>query len=229
MITKVRVMSFLVAIVIVFFSVFWVDPAEELALARYAVRHYDDDQAMRHARRVAWGNDQTLTQSAYAIELTIATDRKQYDYALRVLNKWLDSNPECVNCYLRRGDIYYQKKQFKQALDNFNQGLGLLDTIENKYSYYFTRRGLAQVALGNLALASRDAKTALSLNNASPLAHFLMSQLLNLGGDIKGAAEQAKIAYDLGKMPARFFSSEEGDQWLRYYSQMQINARHLSP
>lgn len=230
MIRFVRIFTFLIAIVLLFGSLFSINVTKEMDLAYRAYRHMDMDQAMRHARRAALvaENNKKIKLNAMWLQTKIASKLHHEGNALKYLTQMIELSPKCSVCYLEKGDLEYSQGDYQRAVIDFSTGLAQPDKLSKKQiAYYSVRRGLTCLALGAIQKAETDVMTALRLDKDSPLAHFLKSKVLQAEGDIKGAAKEAKVAYLLGNKKRGFFSNKEGDNWLRYYSKVRVEAEHL--
>jgi hypothetical protein len=78
------------------------------------------------------------------------------------------------------------------------------------------------LAVGQDKKAQVDSSNARRLDPGSPLAFFLESKIRDKNKDIDGAYNNAVEAYRLASEKTRFFSSPEGDAWLRYYADVMI-------
>ena len=221
MINVVRITTFLIACVLLLGSIFFVDADHELKMAHLAYRHFDMDQAMRHARRavLSAGDNTKVEMGALGLEVKIAGKLHREDNALDYLNRMITLSPECASCYRARGDMLYARGMYQKAVDDLSLGLRRSDALsDTKRAYFHARRGLALLELGRTDKAQRDVFVALEMDKSSPRAHFLKSKILRSLGDGKGAIKEARIAYGLGIQKNSFFSSPEGEEWLTYYS-----------
>lgn len=221
MINIVRIGTFLLAAIVLTASVFFVDADHELDMAYRAYRHFDMDQAMRHARRAVWsaGDKKHIALKALGLEWKIAATLHREAYTLEALNRMIRLSPDCATCYLQRGDFFYARASYQKAVDDLSRGFQQAGTLtDKKRAYFHTRRGLAWLELGNEDKARTDVVVALEMDPDSPLAHFLKSKLLRALGDGTGAIQEAHIGYRLGNQKKGFFSSPEGEGWLKYYS-----------
>lgn len=225
MIKWARILTFFAALGLLGFGVFVLDAPKELSLAYRAYEHRDMDQAMRHARRTrfARGNDKRIIAGALKLEYAIAVRLGHPEKAVTFLGQAILLQPDCGLCYLRRGDLAYKQKKYVAALSDFKKGFentGSLKPVTT--SYYYARQGLSHLAIGEDKNAQADSRKALEYAPDSPLAFFLESKVRDRYGDIDGAYEKARFAYSLGLKRPGFFSSPEGDFWLRCYADITI-------
>ncbi len=225
MIKWVRILTFFAALGLLGAGVFVLDAKKELNLAYRAYEHRDMDQAMRHARRTSFaiGNDEKIVARALKLQYAIAVRLGHPEKAIGFLGEAIQLQPDCGLCYLRRGDLVYKQKNYTAALHDFKKGFkksGPLKPVTE--SYYYTRQGLVHLAMGEDKKAQADSQKALGSDPGSALAFFLESKVRDKSGDIDGAYANALDAYHLGQKKIGFFSSPEGDLWLRYYADVMI-------
>ncbi len=230
MIKWIRSITVIVALLYMGTGVFLIDAPTEMARASYAYRHQDMDQAMRHARRAVFSSkdDRKIMAQALKIESAVAIKLDHREEAITFLGQAILIEPDCSLCYLQRGDLLYSQKNYPAAIHDFEKGLQMNSVIENKIkAYYFARQGLSFLAVGENKRAHMISQKARSFDPGSPLAHFLESKVLIQRENIKGAYFHAYTAYQLGQKKARFFSSSEGDSWLRYYASVKVRYNNL--
>ena len=225
MIKAVRSVTIIAALVFLGAGVLLQDASTEMDQAVRAYRHMDLDQAMRHARRavIASGGNKKIAASALKFESTIAIKLAHPEKAMVYLGQAILIQPDCSQCYLQRGDLLYSQKKYTAALHDFGKGLTTAGSIKNKTkAYYYAREGLSLLAVGEDKKAQADSQKARLLDPTSPLAHFLESKIRAQTGDLEGAFNYAHTAYQLGQKKLDFFSSSEGDMWLRYYAGVRV-------
>lgn len=225
MIKWVRVVTIIVALAFLGAGVFVLDAGKELNQAYRAYERRDMDQAMRHARRSRFssGNEKKIIGSALKLEYAIAVRLGQPEKAMVYLGQAIMLQPACGLCYLQRGDLEYKRKNYAAALHDFEKGFqnaGLVRPVTK--AYYYARQGLSHLAVGENKKAQADSQNALQSDPGSPLAFFLESKVLDKHGDLDGAYEKAREAYRLSHKKIKFFSSPEGELWLRYYADIMI-------
>jgi len=233
-ITWARILTFFVALGLLGAGVFVLDAKKELNLAYRAYKYRDMDQAMRHARRTrfALGNNTRITAGALKLQYAIAVRRGHPEKAVTFLGQAIQLQPDCGLCYLRRGDLACTQKKYAAALSDFKKGFETSSPLTPALkSYYYARQGLSHLAIGENKNAQADFRKALEYDSESPLAFFLESKVRDRSGDINGAYENARVAYGLGLKRPGFFSSPEGDFWLRCYADITIRykAAHRQP
>lgn len=229
-----RILTFFAALGLLGLGVFVLDAQQELNLAYKAYKNRDMDQAMRHARRTrfAMGNDKKIRARSLNLQYAIAVRLGHPEKAVTLLGEAIQHQPDCGLCYLRRGDLSYAQKNYTAALHDFKKGFensGPLKPVTE--SYYYARQGLCHLAIGEDKKARADSRKALESDPGSALAFFLESKVKDRSGDIDGAYGYAQKAYGLGRKNPGFFSSPEGDLWLRYYTDVRIRhtAAHRQP
>jgi tetratricopeptide (TPR) repeat protein len=228
MIKWFRLLTIIVALIFMAAGVFILDAQKEMKLADRAYEHRDMDQAMRHARRATRSGkkDKKLISRALNLQYTIAIRRGHPEKAIDYLDQAILVDPRCGLCYLRRGDLEYKQDDFVAALYDFEKGFENISFIKPAMkAYYYARQGLSHLAVGETQKALQDARTALPLDPESPLVFFLQAKIQDNLGNLKGAYENAVDAYRLGQKNTSFFSSAEGDVWLRYYADVMVRYR----
>jgi len=225
MIKTVRSITIIAALIFLGAGVLLLDASTEMDQAVRAYRHLDLDQAMRHARRavISSGGNKNIAASALKLESTIAIKSGHPEKAMAYLGQAILIQPDCSQCYLQRGDLLYSQKEYPAAIHDFGQGLTTADALQNKTkAYYYAREGLSFLAVGEDEKAQADSQKARLLDSTSTLAHFLESKVRAQIGDLEGAFNYAHTAYQLGQKKPDFFSSPEGDMWLRYYADVRV-------
>jgi len=201
MVKFVRVASFLIAVVVTIFSIFFIDAEHELAQARSAYRSGDMDQTLRKARRAnrAFSNKEKKV-SAYYVQSRAASKMEWTEKAKDYLDELLLLDPNNTNGLLFRGEIALQLGENESALADLNKGIALAkktNISEKNLAYSLSKRGLAHLALNQTAEAETDAKEALKLSANLPEANDLMSRVFEKKGDIKKALAACERAYQL--------------------------------
>ncbi len=232
MIKWFRTITFIVALLFLGTGVFIVDAPTGMTQAGQAYNHRDWDQAMRHARRAVFssGANKELAARALKLESAIAVKLGHPETAFACLNETISIQPDCNLCYLQRGDLFYSQKNYPDAVRDFEKGLKTADAVKDKTkAYYNARLGLSLLSVGEDQKALAASEQARRLDPVSPLAYFLESKIRTQLGDLQGAFKFAHTAYQLGQKQPGFFSSPEGDMWLKYYAGVRVryeNAQH---
>jgi len=214
MIKLVRILTFLLAVVITIFSIFYVDSEQQLVEAKAAYRSGDMDQALRKARRAnrAFSNDEEKV-SAYYVQARAASKINWTEKSKHYLDKLLSLDEENIRGLLFRGEIELKLNQNENALSDLDKGIELAtDNFgENTLAYFLSKRGLAHLALYKIDEAEVDAKEALCLSENLPEAHDLMSRVFEEKGDVKKALEECELTYQLSiKKDKLSFMTPEG-------------------
>lgn len=200
MIKFVRIASFLIAVVVTVFSIFFIDAGQELAQARAAYRSGDMDQALRKARRAnqAFSNDEKKV-SAYYLQARAAEKMNWIEKAKDYLDALLSLDPNNTSGLLFRGEISLQLGQNENALRDLDKGIKQAagNLKANDLAYSLSKRGLAHLALNQSNEAETDARKALRLSAKLPEAHDLMSRVYEEDGEIKKALAECERAYQL--------------------------------
>lgn len=225
MIKWVRGVTIIAALSVMVTGVFILDAEEELNQAYRAYERRDMDQAMRHARRANFssGDNKKIIRRALKLEYAIAIRLDHHEKAMGYLDQTILLQPACGLCYLQRGDLEYRRENYTAALHDFEKGFENAASVKPvTKAYYYVRQGLSHLAVGDNKKAQADSQNALESDPGSALAFFLESKIRDKDGDIEGAYGNVQEAYRLGQKKARFFSSPEGDLWLRYYADVLI-------
>ncbi len=200
MIRFIRILTFLVAIILLIISVFHVNTGRELALARQAYRSNDMDQTIRLARRVIFAASNNNNKTKAFFLLAKASAKMEHaDLAKKSLDRLLKADSQNIRALLFRGELEYLLGDYQQAIADLDKGLdGAKDLLsKNQKSYYYTQRGLAYLAIKQTENAEKDASIALDLNFGLPEAWDLESRVLETSGNIKGALKACEKAYHL--------------------------------
>lgn len=201
MIKFVRVASFLIAVVVTIFSIFFIDAEHELAQARSAYRSGDMDQALRKARRANRAfSDNDKKVSAYYVQARAAEEMNWTEKAKKYLDRLLALDDENMGGLLFRGELELKLGENKSALTDLNKGIALAketNISDSNLAYSLSKRGLAHLALNQTAEAQTDAKEALQLSANLPEANDVMSRVFEKKGEIKKALAACERAYQL--------------------------------
>lgn len=200
MINLVRILTFIVAVVITIYSIFYIDADWELAQAKQAYKVGDMDQALRMARRAnrAFYKDDKKIAAFYL--QARAASKMNWDKKAKVyLDRLLSIDEENTRALLYRGELEFQLGKNQDALCDLNKGLNTApDNISVKTRvYYLTQRGLTYLALNQPIKAENDAVKAINLAEKLPEAHDLMSKVFEEKGEIKKALDECERAYKL--------------------------------
>ncbi len=90
-----------------------------------------------------------------------AFDDKKWDEALNAFNKAIKINPQNMEAYFYRGNVYDELGDYKTAIVNYNRAIKLNPIYIDAYLY----RGFAYNNLGQLKKAMADIKKAAKLGN----------------------------------------------------------------
>ncbi|MGQ8335789.1 tetratricopeptide repeat protein [Sunxiuqinia sp. A32] len=200
MIKFVRIISFVIAIVITIFSIFYIEPDQELVKAQKAYRNGDMDQALRMARRANHAfSENNKKVNAFYLQAKAASKMEWKDTAVDYLDQLLSIDQENALALMFRGELQYQLNQNQNALIDLDKGLDLVsqDISKHTLSYYHVQRGLTYLALGQANHAEDDALEALHLSTDLAEAHDLMSKVFEEKGDIEGALAECEKSYQL--------------------------------
>lgn len=200
MINLVRILTFLLAVVITIFSIFYIDSEREFATAQVAFRSGDMDQALRKARRAnrAFSENEKKV-SAYYLQARAAFKMNWTEKSKDYLDALLSLDQENIRGLLFRGEISYQLGENEKALFDLDKGIALAtgNVNQNSLAYFLSKRGLVHLSLKQLNDAEVDAKEAIKLSTNLPEVHDLMSKVFEEKGDIKNALAECELAYNL--------------------------------
>jgi len=136
--------------------------------------------------------DTTLTDAYYLIE-DFYSKLGQEDSAMEYFNAEKNQFPYRAVIYINIGHLYYRKKDFDKAIENFNQA----QVIEPSNPIIQCGFGVVLLAQGNDESAEAFFLRALELDSLYPEAHLYYSIILERKGLQKQADEQKELAYRL--------------------------------
>ncbi len=214
MINFVRILTFIVALVITIFSIFYIDAEQEFAMAQKAYRSGDMDQTLRMARRANRAFSETNKKvDTYYLQARAASKMNWNKKSKVYLDRLLNIDDENINGLLFRGEILHQLDKNQMALIDLNKGLSLAsgNSSNKTLAYYHTQRGLAFLSLNQINEANEDALEAIKFEVGLPAAHDLMSKVFEEKGDLKNALEECEKAYELSQEKDKLsFMTPEG-------------------
>ena len=200
MIKWVRIVTLFIAAVVTIFSIFYVDSDRELAQAQQAFRGGDMDQALRRARRANGAfSEKDKKVQAYYLQARAASKMNWKGKAQNYLDQLLSLSPNNISGLLFRGELSLHQGENQEALFDLNKGiaLGKGKISQQDLAYFLSKRGLAELELGQTNKAVTDAGEALQLAPNLPEAHDLMSKVWEAQGNIKKALAECERAYQL--------------------------------
>lgn len=202
MIKFVRILSFIIAAIIIVISIFYIDAEHEFTQAQSAYKSGDMDQALRKARRAnrAFSEDDKKAD-AYYLQARAASKMNWNKKAKNYLDRLLVLDTENTGGLLFRGEIQHQLGENQDALIDLNKGLSLASgkSANKTLAHYHTQRGLTFLSLNQINEANKDALDALNFEASLPAAHDLMSKVFEEKGDLKKALEECEKAYKLSQ------------------------------
>ncbi len=197
-------------------------PAQDLRLARLAYRAGDLDQCLRLARRaVALGRGSlALRLDSLGLRARAALDLGRSDMARSYLDRMLALDPNQARAYLMRGSIRLRMGEATGALADLDRGLALAAGAKGRsipfLASYYARRGMANLALGRLEPARRDAGLARRSDPRHPEGHQLSSKIEEKRKRWREALIEAELAFDLAqRKDSFFFTSSQGQRWMK--------------
>ena len=200
MIKLVRVLTFLLAIVITIFSIFYIDAEQEFTTAQAAFRSGDMDQALRKARRANRALSENKKKvNTYYLQARATSKMNWTNKSKDYLDALLSLDQENIRGLLFRGEILHQLGENKKALFDLDEGIALAigNINPNSLAYFLSIRGLVHLSLSQLTEAEVDAKEAIKLSINLSETHDLMSKIYEENGAIKKALEECELAYQL--------------------------------
>ncbi|WP_201353152.1 tetratricopeptide repeat protein [Hydrogenimonas urashimensis] len=200
------------------------DAARELEEAEWAYRHFDCDQAIRHARRAAYSQEGKTAARAWTIAAKASERCGRNTVASIYIEKAIASDARCAKCYLFRGDLRYKAKKYKDAIEDYSRAFVQISPFRrDEAAFYLARRGISLLRVGRVKEGCSDARSATGSDPSSPLAHFAKSFCLEKSGHLQAALKEAQKGYELG-MLSRDFLSQEGSEWAKYLSRLALAA-----
>jgi len=136
----------------------------------------NNDNLKRHLRIIEDVNQQKIEANlAISYFKAIAfTSGKQWDQAIEESNKSLEINPEFVDAYINRGNIYFIKGQYDKAILDFNEAIILHP--EDPFLYVLRGYAYDKKSLTNNALS--DYKKAIKVDPNYSLAYAKRGYIL---------------------------------------------------
>lgn len=213
MINFIRIITFVVAVAILFFGFFYINPEEELEKAHRAFYAGDMDQTLRLAGRAdfAFKEDAGKTEALFLqAQAAIKMDwnKKAKDYLDELLS--IDGNN--IQALFLRGKLENKSGNYEDAIADFKRGFNLNGKVSDQTkAYYHALFGMALLSSGDLDKADEQAVKSLKLNNTLPEAHDLKSKIYEKRGDIRKALEECEKAYQMSSDRNKlFFTTPEG-------------------
>jgi len=231
LLSSIRRTSLVAALAGLLFALASFHPSGDLSAARYALGHYDDDQALRLARRAALFGDDDLAASALQVAAQAALRSGRRDIALRYLSRAATLDPGCGLCLLQRGELLSGQKRYQEAAQAFEQGFRLAPALDDRQEARFRARwALSLLRSGRLKEGCRQAARAGESQADSPLALFAVALCSSARNQPQRAAREAEKGYALGMKAPFFFSREReeaGEDWLRVYTELVSGAGRI--
>ncbi len=220
MIKSIRILTLVIAFLVLMLGAFNLNPRRELLLASKAYENGDFDQAMRHARRAIIFSTKEYSKekgNSLLLEYKIAMEKGKFLYALNCVMKAEDKFRKCCSCYLKEGFANYALRNFSVSVNNISKAFKCEKFSNKTASFYYAIRGLDYVEMGDFMKAQNDAEKSLSLDGDNPVAHLLKSKIFLLFfNDKENAFSEARKSLYLGFAKRGFFDSEIGKRWHKY-------------
>lgn len=169
----------------------------------------------RYQQQLAYLRGKSDAYSAFEQAKILAANTR-LDSALESLQVAINGEPGEARFYGLKGDIYLQKKQYREANVYYDKALAL----DSEYYEYYLGRGLALSKLGQANAARQDLKrsnallpTAIAMNELGELSLIVgdtrsakqyFQVAMSAGGETGQAASSAYIKLDLSENPAKY-------------------------
>jgi tetratricopeptide (TPR) repeat protein len=102
------------------------DKAQNLDRLFDALKVAPDDESAKYVEGRIWAlwlASQSDTANLLMGRVKSATEAKDYDLAIRLLNSVIDIRPDYIEAWNRRATIYYTKKEFGRAMEDIHEVL----------------------------------------------------------------------------------------------------------
>jgi predicted Zn-dependent protease len=171
---------------------------------------------LRYQQQIAYLKGKNDAYTAFEQAKTLAANAS-LDSALKKLRVAIEGEPAEARFYGLMGDIYLEKKQYREAKIYYNKALAL----DSEYYEYYLGRGLSFSKLGQTNAAREDFKksnallpTAIAMNELGELSLIVGDRqsakkyfqvAMSAGGETGQAASSAYTKLDLPENPAKYF------------------------
>lgn len=92
-------------------------------------------------------------------------ESKQYDAAIESFTEAIEKAPESDLAYLNRGDAFFAKNDYQNALQDYDRAITLLESRSDFNPWFYNRRGLAHYWLAQYDKALADWRKAKDLED----------------------------------------------------------------
>ena len=116
-------------------------------------------------------SDNNLTQMMN--DGTVLMNNRNYDEAIRIFTKIIDSDPKWAEGWNKRATVYYYQKKYKLSQSDINKVIEL----ENRHFGALSGQGMVQIKLDNLEKALESYKKVLEIYPSNKAAQTLVDEI----------------------------------------------------
>ena len=124
----------------------------------------------------------------------------------------MNSTPTCAAAFYNRGSVYYYKKEFDRAINDFSRSIAIDDTDPGA----FHNRGCAYMMKGQYYQAIEDISRSIMLDPRDPRVYCSRGSAYAQTGQLLKAAEDFRKAKSMATDPAVI---QKADQALKELGQ----------
>jgi tetratricopeptide (TPR) repeat protein len=102
------------------------DKAQNLDRLFEALKVAPDDESAKYVENRIWAiwlSSQSDTANLLMTRVKAATEGKDYDLAIKLLNAVIDIRPDFIEAWNRRATIYYMQKEFGRSMEDIHEVL----------------------------------------------------------------------------------------------------------
>lgn len=168
------------------------DPVVRASLADIYARQGKMDEALKnYDEAVKAAPQNSALRIKYGSLLLLKGD---VDGAISHLDEAVVLSPGSAEAWLRRGDAYYEKKDWKQSGVSYEQTVALAPV---RFPDAYWGLGLVYIELGDYKKAKFNLTKAVALENSNPVFRYWLGRANELVGDKAGAKTQCELALKL--------------------------------
>lgn len=168
------------------------DPVVRASLADIYARQGKMDEALKnYDEAVKAAPKNSGLRIKYGSLLLLKGD---VDGAISHLDEAVVLSPGSAEAWLRRGDAYYEKKDWKQSGVSYEQTVALAPV---RFPDAYWGLGLVYIELGDYKKAKFNLTKAVALEDNNPVFRYWLGRANELAGDKAGAKTQCEIALKL--------------------------------
>ena len=104
---------------------------------------------------------------------TVLMNNRNYDEAIRIFTKIIDSDPKWAEGWNKRATVYYYQKKYKLSQSDINKVIEL----ENRHFGALSGQGMVQIKLDNLEKALESYKKVLEIYPSNKAAQTLVDEI----------------------------------------------------